>query len=123
MVEPLWWNLEGRVPDGAGSAALWVYLLIALVLIPVLVPAAVAGTEPATTRLHLSLLTVVGTAVALVFFYFLLGSSPIGARIEGRHIVYHVELWWGSLLAAFYVLATCGSLLVSNMRTSDGSVV
>jgi hypothetical protein len=42
----VWLWLQGHVPRGAGHVALWAYLLIALVVLPVLVPLAVIALEP-----------------------------------------------------------------------------
>ena len=42
------------------------------------------------------------------------------ATIEGRHITYHVDLWHGNALAFGYVVATCGSLLLSGRPVVRG---
>ena len=42
----VWLWLQGHVPRAAGQAALWAYVLIAFVVLPVLVPLAVIALEP-----------------------------------------------------------------------------
>ena len=42
----VWLWLQGHVPRAAGHVALWAYLLIAFVALPVLVPLAVVALEP-----------------------------------------------------------------------------
>ncbi len=37
----VWWGQEGHVPSAIGHVALWIYLLIAFVLLPIVVPVAV----------------------------------------------------------------------------------
>src|ERR1035437_4508945 len=34
----VWWGLQGHVAQGIGRAAMWIYLVFALVVLPVLVP-------------------------------------------------------------------------------------
>ena len=42
----VWWGLEGRVPAELGTAAMWIYLLIAFVVLPPYVPLAIMAIEP-----------------------------------------------------------------------------
>jgi hypothetical protein len=46
----VWLWLQGHVPRGVGHLALWAYLLIALVVLPVFVPLAVIALEPTRQR-------------------------------------------------------------------------
>jgi hypothetical protein len=46
----VWWWLQGHVPRGIGHVALWAYLLIAFVVLPVFVPLAVIAVEPTRPR-------------------------------------------------------------------------
>ena len=39
--------------------------------------------------------------------------GPVRASIQGHHIAYDVDLWYGGLIVALYVVAVCGSLLMS----------
>ncbi len=108
----VWWGLDDRVPDPVWRPALWLYVTIAFAVLPVLVPVAVGALEPATNRRRVAVFTAVGVGVALVLMYAVV-RGPVEAHIEGRHIAYHVDLWGGGLIVALYVMATCGSMLVS----------
>jgi hypothetical protein len=47
LIEALVWLwLQGHVPRGIGHVALWAYLLIAFVVLPVFIPLAVIAVEP-----------------------------------------------------------------------------
>ena len=46
----VWLWLQGHVPRGIGHVALWAYLLIAFVVLPVFVPLAVIVLEPTRRR-------------------------------------------------------------------------
>ena len=45
-----WWSLEGRVPEVVGSVSIYIYLAIALVVVPILIPYAVRNVEPNPRR-------------------------------------------------------------------------
>ena len=46
----VWWGVEGHAPHALGRVALWMYLLIAFVVLPVFVPFAVLVIEPTGRR-------------------------------------------------------------------------
>ena len=46
----VWWGLEGQVPHEVGRVALWIYLLIAFVVVPTFVPIAVLALETTPHR-------------------------------------------------------------------------
>ena len=51
LIEALVWLwLQGHVPRGIGHVALWAYLLIAFVVLPIFVPLAVIAVEPTRGR-------------------------------------------------------------------------
>jgi hypothetical protein len=57
--------------------------------------------------------------VGAVVSAFLLTSvfhGSVSARIDGHHIAYTANVANGSLLAMLYILATCGTLLLSSDR-------
>jgi hypothetical protein len=109
----VWWGLEGKVSAAVGHRAEWVYLAIAFGVLPVLVPIAVGALEPAARRRRTQVLTVVGVVVASALMYAVV-RGPITATIEGHHVSYDADLWHGDFLAGLYVVATCGSMLVSH---------
>ncbi|CAB4880379.1 unannotated protein [freshwater metagenome] len=111
----VWWGLDDRVGNTVYRAALWSYLLIAFVVVPILVPAAVTLLEPLGNRLRMYLFVGGGVAVAAVLLFSLL-RGPVEASIDGHHIEYHVSIWNGGVIVGLYVLATCGPLLSSQHR-------
>ncbi len=111
----LWLGLEGRLDEWVVEPARLVYLAIAFGLLPVLVPIAVGAVEPVPDLRRTTIFATIGAGVAIALMYAVV-RGPITARIDGRHIAYHVELWRGGILVLLYVVATCGSLLLSTHR-------
>ncbi len=116
LVEALvWWGLEGDVSESVWRPALYMYLVIAFGVLPVLVPLAVGALEPVANRWRMNVLAAVGAVVAVVLMYAVI-RGPVEASIEGHYISYSVDLWSGGLIVALYVAATCGSMLLSKHR-------
>jgi hypothetical protein len=111
----VWWGLEDRISDVVWHPARWVYLAIAFGVLPILVPVAVGAIEPVSNRRRTSILTSIGTGVAVALMVAVV-RGPIETQIVGHHIEYRVDLWQGGLLVLLYVVATCGSLLLSAHR-------
>jgi hypothetical protein len=112
----VWWDLADRVPASMGRAALWVYMVFAYLVLPVLVPAAVLAVETdARRRRLLARLTVVGGAVALAYLA-AMARGPVGVAIDGHSLNYDTGAGLGGPLAAVYALVVCGSLLASGHR-------
>jgi hypothetical protein len=107
----VWWSLEGRIPTEVGEVAEVLYLVIALVVLPALVPIAVLELEP-DRRSWVAPFVVIGVAVSAILLYSL-AVGPVAARVEGHHLAYDVEVWNGGLVTGLYVVTTCGALLAS----------
>lgn len=113
---PVWWGQSGQVPPDVANAAVALYLLIALVLLPVLVPTALRAAEPpGPRRTAMGGASAAGGAVAAVYLSAVL-RGPIGAEVEGHHLVYTKVVPLGGWVAAAYILVTCGPLLASSHR-------
>ncbi|HVK30229.1 MAG TPA: DUF6629 family protein [Nocardioides sp.] len=116
LVETLvWWNLEGHVSTPVGDVAAWVYVAIALVVVPALVPWAFLrlGTtgRPVLDRVFLGLgLAAAGAGLLAI------GVEPVGRHIDGHHISYQPGVAWSGAVLAAYVLATCGPSLFARSR-------
>jgi hypothetical protein len=108
----VWWGLEDQVPHAVGRLAVFLYLVVAFGVVPVLVPAAVAVLEPETNRARTVVFTATGVVVAATLMYAVV-RGPVAASIEHHHIAYSLDLWHGNTVAAFYVVSTCGALLSS----------
>jgi hypothetical protein len=111
-----WWGLQDRVPEMAGTLAIGAYLVIAMGVVPALVPYAVMRTERDPTRRRMMIPLVVLGAVVSVVLLFALASGPYGATIGGRYIAYETTLPAGSLVGIGYVAAVCSPLLLSTHR-------
>jgi hypothetical protein len=112
----VWWGLQGHVSIRIGTIATWIYLLFAFVVLPVFIPIAVMLLEPDRRRRSLMLVfAVLGVLVAGVLFAAML-RGPVTASLGMRHIAYTTDLRAGGLVVAMYVLATCGSLILSSYR-------
>ena len=111
-----WWGLQDRVPEAAGTLAIGAYLVIAMGVVPALVPYAVMRTERDPTRGRLMIPFAVLGAVVSVVLLFSLAIGPYGATIGGRYIAYETTLPAGVVVGVAYVLAVCAPLLLSSHR-------
>jgi hypothetical protein len=117
LIEALvWWWLQGYVPGVIGRVALWAYLLIAFVVLPVFIPAAVTALEPTRRRRQLMVpFIVIGSVIAVVLLVAMV-RGPVSVKLAPYHLSYSIRLSDGLLVIACYVVAVCGSLLVSGYR-------
>ena len=112
----VWWGLEDRVPHFVGRIALWIYLLIAFVVLPMFVPVAVLALEPThRRRWRMAPFVALGAVVSSVLFVAML-RAPIDATEHSYHLEYRVQLSHGGVLVGLYVVAVCGALLFSGFR-------
>ena len=110
----VWWGLEGRVPAELGTAAMWIYLLIAFVVLPPYVPLAIMAIEPSPERRALLVpVALLGAAVGLVLLITML-RGPVEVYLGANHLSYDIGLRNGPLIVTLYVVATCGALLLSS---------
>ena len=112
----VWFGLQGHVPHELERVALWVYLLIAFVVLPTFVPLAVLLNEPMLRRRRamtpLALLGVIVSSVLLAVMV----RGPVTVRLRPYHLAYSIALSHGGFIVALYVLAICGTLLLSSSR-------
>jgi hypothetical protein len=112
----VWWGLQGHVPHEAGRVALWAYMLIAFVVLPVFVPLAVLMLEP-TTRLRrrMAPFVALGAVVSTVLLVAML-RGPVSAARHPWHLSYSIALHHAVIIVGLYVVAICGALLFSGYR-------
>ena len=112
----VWWGLQGHEPHEIERIAVWAYLLIAFVVLPIFVPLAVLINEPSRQRQKvMAPLVALGVAVACVLFATML-RGPVDVRLRPYHLAYSIDLSHGALIVALYVTAICGALLLSSRR-------
>jgi hypothetical protein len=112
----VWLDLEGHVSHQVGRIALWAYLLIAFVVLPVFVPLAVRAMEPTRgRRSRIVPFVVIGAIVSIVLLRSLI-RGPISATLHPWHIAYNVRISYGLIVVMLYIIAICGPLLLSGYR-------
>jgi hypothetical protein len=112
----VWLWLQGHVPRGLGHLALWAYLLIAFVVLPVFIPMAVIALEPTPRRKKLMApFALIGIVVAVILFAAMV-RGPVSVKLAPYHLSYSIRLSDGFVIVALYVVAVCGPLLVSGYR-------
>ena len=112
----VWLWLQGHVPRGIGHVALWAYLLIAFVVLPVFVPMAVIALEPTRRRkLMMVPFALTGTVIAVILLAAMV-RGPVGVKLAPYHLSYSIRVPDGLLVIALYVVAVCGPLLMSGYR-------
>jgi hypothetical protein len=112
----VWFGLQGHVPHEVERIALWAYLLIAFVVLPIFVPLAVVINEPSRRRRSIMApLVALGVAVSTILFVNML-RGPVSVRLRPYHLAYSIDLSHGALIVVLYVTAICGTLLLSTRR-------
>ncbi|MEI8049974.1 MAG: DUF6629 family protein [Actinomycetes bacterium] len=112
----VWLSLQGRVPESVGNVSMWIYLVFALVILPVLAPLLVLSIEPTQPRRRRIVpFILLGVAVAILMAWALL-SSPPTAHLGAYHLAYSIGLSHGIVITGLYIVATCGPMLVSEYR-------
>ena len=113
--------IEGAVWVSFGSSvvntvATYAYSMFSHVLWPVFVPISVLliETEPARKKI-LSLFSLLGLAVGGYLLYFII-VDPVTAHIVNNSIAYHSPHFYTLPTMFLYLVATCGSCLVSSKR-------
>jgi hypothetical protein len=109
----VWWSLQNHIPHLAGRIAMWIYLVIAMVVVPILVPAAILRLAPtARRRWIVAPFAALGLGVGIVLLVTML-RGPVTVKLGRFHLAYSIGLKHGLWIIGLYVIATCGSLLVS----------
>ena len=112
----VWLWLQGHVLRGIGHVALWAYLLIAFVVLPVFVPLAVIALEPTRRRkAMMAPFALIGTVIAAILLTVMV-RGPVGVELAPYHLSYSVRAPDGLLVVSLYVVAVCGPLLMSGFR-------
>ncbi|MEV7773970.1 DUF6629 family protein [Kitasatospora sp. NPDC086791] len=113
LIEALvWLGTDGELPAALAGAARTAWAVIALPLLPVLVPAAVWCATTGPRRRVLGGLALLGAAVAAPLAA-AVASRPVTATAHGHTLGYAIGIPHPALLLTGYLLATVGSLLAS----------
>lgn len=111
----VWWGLQGHVSAEIGHLATWMYLIIAFVVLPIFMPVAILALEPeGRPQMRMLPFVVLGIGVAGVLFAAMV-RGPVTSTLASHYIKYSTDLHAGGLVVMLYVIATCGSLLLSGI--------
>ena len=112
----VWRDLDSGTTHATGPAV-YVYLLFAWVLLPVIVPLAVMLLEPpGHARRRIAGFVAVG-AVASAYLSASLIAGDVSAHSGGHVVLYGGAGRYADAATALYVVATCGAPLLSRYRT------
>jgi hypothetical protein len=112
----VWRELEGGAAHSTGPPV-YVYLLFAWVLLPVLVPLAIMTLEPpGRARRRIAGFVAIG-AVASVYLSAALVAGDVSAHSGGNVVLYAGAGRYADAATALYIVATCGAPLLSRYRT------
>jgi hypothetical protein len=113
----VWWWLQGHASLAVGHAAMWIYLLFALVALPTLVPVMFFFVEPSgRRRWRMVPFMVLGVVVSTVLLEAMLVGHP-SAKLGTYHLAYSIGLHHGVAIIGLYIAATCAPLLLSGFRS------
>jgi hypothetical protein len=117
LVEAVIWRaLTGDVDHATGRQAMWLYLAVALLVVPVLVPFAIRAVEPDPGRRRtMARLGAAGMALAGVYLVAML-TAPVSVHLEGNHLAYRLGIDHGGLLAGIYAVVACAPPMLSSER-------
>lgn len=98
------------------NAATWLYLAIAFVVVPLLVPVAIALIEPKTRWPRFAPFIALGVVVAAWLGYSIT-AHPVSAAPDHHHMDYNVTIWGGIIVVGCYLITACGPGLISDFRS------
>ena len=112
----VWLGFSGQVSAEVGEAAMYVYVIYAFAILPMLVPIGFLLLEPlAGHRRLLRPFVVLGIVVGLFYLWHVV-TDPVVAIEHPHGIEYKSGALGGYFAAIAYVVATCGPALLSSRR-------
>ncbi|CAN5442122.1 hypothetical protein BH09PSE4_BH09PSE4_16640 [soil metagenome] len=112
----VWLGLDGHIGPVGRDHAVFIFALYAYGILPFLMPTAVALMEPpGWRRLAILGLTLVGAGVCVWDIAGVI-VFPTHAFIEQNSIAYRNPMTGNFWVSGFYILATCGALILSSHR-------
>lgn len=111
----VWLDVQGRVSDRLGNAAVIVWASIAFVVLPTLVPVGVLVAGWPLRRWWLAVCLVCGVAVSVAMAVDV-AANGVSAAAHGHVLDYGIGLPAGRLVIAGYLVSTLGAPLLSADR-------
>jgi len=113
----VWLGLDGILSPAVAHDMGAAFMLYAQGLLPFLLPLSVMLFEPdRKSRKHMLPFLVLGGATTL-YILWALTAYPTQVYVKGNSIVYINQATNNTAVALLYVIATCGSLFLSKVRT------
>jgi hypothetical protein len=101
----VWWRVDGQASAQASAVAVFVYLLIALGIVPLLVPYAFLRLQ--LTKHGIACVCLAAGIAAMVINLWGMGHGPMTAHRAGHHLAYDVHVSYSQIGLPLYVIATC----------------
>jgi len=112
----VWLGLDGRLPPWVTHDMSAAFMLYAQGLLPFLLPLSVVLFEPdGRSRKRMLPFLALGVLTSLYILWGL-AAFPLEVYVRGNSIVYSNQATNLTMVAVFYVIATCGSLLFSKVK-------
>ncbi len=112
----VWLGLDGRLSPAVAHDMGAAFMLYAQGLLPLLLPLSVMLFEPTRkARRRMMPFVILGGATTL-YILWALTAFPTEVYVKGNSIVYMNQATNNTAVAVFYVIATCGSLFLSQIR-------
>ena len=112
----VWLGLRGDVSNGVEQAAVYIYVLYAFAILPLIVPLGFFLLEPVDShRRWLRPFVVLGVGVSLFYLWHVI-VDPLEAIAHPHGIEYLSGALGGYVAAVCYVIATCVPALLSSRR-------
>lgn len=112
----VWAHQDRELSAGVAHLAVLAYLLIALPLLPTLIPLAVLLLEPHGARLRVAPFVLLG-AVVSAYLAFAVLAYPVEVTRHRHALDYHTGIAHGGVWATLYVVAVIGPALLSGYRS------
>ncbi len=114
----LWVTLRSGGHDWLQNAATYIFLITALVILPVMIPLSMWFMEEVKKRKKILVILMVTGGIVSLFYAFCLISYNVTPQIKGFHIQYIHEfpLTLAKIASLFYGASTVAPLFVSSVR-------
>lgn len=112
----VWLGIDGNVSDGVMTAAVALYLLIAQVLLPLLVPIGVRAIEPVRWRRRALLVPLAAGIAVACWVVYVMNVETVTAHAERHAVVYETDYRIGPVSTALYAIATLGAVFLTSRR-------
>ncbi|MEH3054181.1 MAG: hypothetical protein PGN13_09280 [Patulibacter minatonensis] len=112
----VWLGFDGTVGAGLSTAAIVVYLLIAQVVLPLLVPFGVRAIEPIAWRRRALLVPAAAGVAVAAWVIYVMSIEDIAAHPERNAVIYETDYRIGTFSTAAYAISTLGAVLLTSRR-------